>query len=77
MNEKQLLALKEEIAEAKSKAAELKGQKNALMKQLKEEWGCTSIEVAEKKIKQMEKDITKLDAEIKKGMDELNVKYPE
>jgi peptidoglycan hydrolase CwlO-like protein len=74
--ERELLNLKEEIAAAKNKVAELKGQQNALLRQLKEEWGCTTIEQAKRKLTQMEKDITKLDEEIKKGMDELNEKYP-
>jgi septal ring factor EnvC (AmiA/AmiB activator) len=76
MTDKQLLDLKEQITKTKGRVAELKGQRNALLKQLKEEWGCTSIEVAKKKIIQMEKDITKLDADIRNGEKELDEKYP-
>ena len=49
MNEQELLELKEEIDQAKQKYSELKGRLTFLMKQLKEDQGCTTIEQAEKK----------------------------
>lgn len=76
MIERQLLNLKEDIATAKNKVAELKGQQNALQLQLKEEWGCTSIEDAEKQLQVMEGTIATLDKQIQKGVEELNEKYP-
>jgi predicted nuclease with TOPRIM domain len=75
-DEQHLLNLKEEIAEAKNKVAELKGQQIALMKQLKDEWGCSTLEEAKAKVKQMEDELSDLDEEIQKGIDELNEKYP-
>ena len=75
LTEKQLLDLKEEIGEAKNKVAELKGQQNALMKQLKEEWGCTTLEQAEKKIAQIEEEVAILQRQIEKGIEELQEKY--
>jgi len=77
MTEKDLLDLKEKITDAKNELAELKGQKTALTKQLKEQWGATSIEVAKKKLTKMEEEIADLEASIEKGIEELDEKYPE
>jgi len=75
MKEADLLKLKQEIDQAKSSVSELKGQQTALLKQLKEEWGCSSIEEAEKKIKKMQKEIETLDASIETGLEELEEQY--
>ena len=72
--EKELLQLKSDIDSAKIKISELTGQKNALLKQL-EEWGCKTIEEAEKKLKEMESDISDFDVKITKGVEELEKKY--
>jgi chromosome segregation ATPase len=74
--ERELLNLKNEIVEAKNHLAELKGQQKALFTQLKEEWGCTSIEEAKRKLALLEEDIEKVDLGIAKGLEELNEKYP-
>lgn len=77
MTEKDLLDLKEKITEAKNELAELKGQKTALMKQLKTQWASSSIEIAKKKLTKMEEEISELEASIEKGIEELDEKYPE
>ncbi|MFA5934991.1 MAG: hypothetical protein WC827_03850 [Candidatus Paceibacterota bacterium] len=71
MDEKGLLQLKQDIDEAKNSVNQLKGQQTALLKQLKDEWGCSSIEEAEKRIKKMQKEIETLDASIETGLEEL------
>ena len=71
MTEQGLLQLKKEIDQAKSSVSELKGQQTALLKQLKDDWQCSSIEEAEKKIKKMQKEIETLDASIETGLEEL------
>lgn len=76
MTEKKLLELKKEIEEAKNVVAELKGQRTALMTQLKEEWGCTTIEAADKKVKDLEKQIKDLTTNIETGLEELERQYP-
>jgi len=43
MDEQDLFRLKEDVEEAKQKVSELKGERQALMKQLKEEWSCDTI----------------------------------
>ena len=75
MNEAQLLQLKKKVDEAKQKTSELTGQKNALMKQFKDEWKCSSVEEAEKKAKTMTKEIESLELQIEKGIEELETKY--
>lgn len=71
MNETGLLKLKQEIDTAKDSVNQLKGQKTALLKQLQDEWNCTSIEEAEKRINKMKKEIETLDASIETGLEEL------
>lgn len=75
LTEKQLLELKKKVDEAKTKSTELTGQKNALIKQLKKDWGCDSIEEAEKKMKKFEKQIESIDEQIEKGIEEIEEKY--
>lgn len=74
MNERELLQLKEEIEEAKQKVSELKGERQALMKRLKEEWDCETIEQAQSKVAEMEEQSEQLSKEIDKGLIELNEK---
>jgi uncharacterized protein YukE len=75
MIEQDLLDLKKEITDAKEEVAGLKGQQTALMKQLKDDWKCNSIEEAEKKIAQMEEAVEKLQDQIDEGVEELQEKY--
>jgi predicted nuclease with TOPRIM domain len=75
MTERDLLKLKEDIEEAKEKFQQLKGQKNALMQQLKEEWDCTTIKDAHKILKKLKIEVEEISNEIVKGLDELEKKY--
>lgn len=75
MNEQQLLKLKEDIDQAKSKVSELKGRQQSLNEQLSEEWNCSSVKEAEAKVKKLEKEITDLDNKINEGIKELEEKY--
>jgi predicted nuclease with TOPRIM domain len=73
--EQQLLDLKKNVDEAKTSVAELTGQQKSLMKQLKDDWQCSTIEAAQMKLKSMDNDIANLDAKIAKGTKELEEKY--
>lgn len=75
LSEQDLINLKGDIEEAKQKVSELNGQKNALMKQLKDDFGCKDIKEAERKLSVMKTEIEKLDQEIDKGIEELSEKY--
>ncbi len=75
MKESELLRLKQQIDDAKSQTAELKGHQSALMKQLKDDWKCNSVEEAEKLVKKMDREISDLNAKIEEGTKELEEKY--
>lgn len=75
MTEQELLNLKEKVDKAKTTVSELTGQLNALKKQLKDNWDCKTIEEAEEKLKNMEKNISILEKKIDKGVKELEEKY--
>jgi predicted nucleic acid-binding Zn-ribbon protein len=75
MTEQELIDLKQEIDKAKEKSLQLKGQKDALLQQLKDDWNCNSIEETLKKIKLLEKQNAELLSEIEEGMSELEASY--
>ena len=75
MTEQQLLDLKERVEDAKTQVAELNGQQTALMNQLKNDWGCKTIEEANTKLKGMESSISLLEKKIERGVKELEEKY--
>jgi hypothetical protein len=71
MNESDLLELKQEISEARGKAAELKGQRTILTKQLKEKWGVTTPKEGKDKLQTLQTEIDKKEQEIEKRTEEL------
>jgi len=75
MTEHELLQLKEEIDEAKELQSKLEGQREALLQQLKEEYGCSTIKQAEKLLAKMESDIGTMSDEIQDGLDKLEKEY--
>ena len=75
LDQEALLELKSNIDEAKTKVSELTGQKNALMRQLKEEWGCKTIEEVETKLETIKKQREKLDKEKDTKTQELEKLY--
>lgn len=74
-NEERLLELKQTIDTAKTTVAELKGQRKSLMNQMKEVWGCKTLEEADKKLEKMSQEIKELDEEIKRRSAEIEEKY--
>lgn len=74
LTEKQLLALKQEVDEAKTAVAESKGHLSALMKQLNENWTCPTIEKAEKKLAKMKVELETMLAEIEESSEKLEEK---
>jgi predicted nuclease with TOPRIM domain len=75
MTEKQLLDLKKDVEEAKTKVSELTGQQTALVNQLKTDWACKTIAEAEKKLKEMETEIDFISKKIENSVQELEEKY--
>ncbi len=75
MTEQQLLALKRKVEEAKTTVSQLQGQQKALMKQLKDEWECSTVAQGQEKVKLIEKELLQITGEIEKGMLEIENKY--
>ena len=75
LDEDGLLDLKKKIEDAKSTVAEYKGQLKSLMEQLKSDYGCSTLEQAEKKLKSLKGQIEDLNAEIEEGIEKLQEKY--
>jgi predicted nuclease with TOPRIM domain len=75
MTEKELIELQEEIEEAKQKVAELKGEKKALLKQLKEKHGCKTVKEATALIKKLQKKSKRLEKEIAEEVKQIEKKY--
>ena len=73
----QLLELKGKVESAKNNVVKLEGQLEMLNKQLHDTWGCKTLEQAEKKFAQMEKEIESKDKAIAVGKQELEEKYGE
>jgi len=68
-----LIDLQEEIAESKTKKAQLEGERNAIMKQLKEDWGCKTVKQAEALIEEKEQEVKALEVDIETGLEELEM----
>ena len=75
LDEQDLLDLKKDIDDAKTKKSELIGQKNALMNQLKTDWDCKTVEEAQVKLKTMGEEIEGIEDSIEKGVADLQEKY--
>ena len=71
MKTEDLIELQEEIEERKTQKAQLEGERNAIMKQLKDEWGCTTIKKAQDLIEKKEKEMKTLEQEIADGLEEI------
>jgi seryl-tRNA synthetase len=71
MTTEELIELQEEIEQRKTQKAQLEGERNAIMKQLKEEFGCVSIKQVEAVIAKKEKEVEALEEEIESGLAEL------
>lgn len=75
MNEKQLLELKQQIDDAKTEVATLKGKLQHLNEQLLKEWECKTLQDAEKKIIQLQQEAEKIDKQLQTNLQELEEKY--
>jgi len=75
MNEIDLVDLKQKIEKAKQSSAELKGQRTVIMKSLKDDWKCTTIDDANALLAKKQKDRKDLDDQIEKRLEELSAKY--
>lgn len=75
MTKNELLRLKDEIEEAKTKTAESNGQLSALLTQLADQHNCKTVQAAEKRIESLSTEIDKLQSQIEDGLTELEERY--
>ena len=68
--------LKVEIEEGKSNLANLEGRKAQLLETLQKEYGVKTIPSAEKKVKELQKQIEELDADIQTTTEKLEEQLP-
>ena len=66
-----LIKLNKAMEDATASSNQLKGQMDQLQKRLKEEFDCATIEDAEALLKKKEKEVIRLEKEIKTGVEEL------
>lgn len=73
MKTEELIELQEEIEERKTQKAQLEGERNAILKQLQEEWNCKTVKQAQQLIEEKELEISRLEGEIENEMEELEI----
>lgn len=73
--ENKLLDLKQKIERSKTRVSELRGQQKQLMNQLKKEWNCNTLDQAEEKITELERQTDEINDEIKTAIKELEEQY--
>ena len=72
-----LIKLKDRIDHAKVEIATFKSRRKDLLLELKAKFGCTTIEQAEKKEKQLAKTIGDINLEIEDELDVIMKQYPD
>ncbi len=75
MKEHELLRLRKKIDTAKNDISEARGEKTQLMKQLKEKYGCDSIEDGETLVESLKAEISELEKQIQTHLDNLEDEY--
>lgn len=75
MNEKELLKKKQEIQEIKTELSENKGAEKTLMKQLKTEFGISTLSEAKLKLEEFNKKLEKYNNRIETSTKELVETY--
>lgn len=71
MDNSELLALKEKIDSYTEEKARLSGRLSHIIDELKKEHKCNSIEEAEQKVQEIDKDIKKLQKQFNKKLSKL------
>lgn len=81
MTRQELLDLKDKIDKAKVSKIQLETKRDSLLEEMKEKWGCATIEEAKNKVEAMDKELTetydilqeKL-RDVEKGVDNMEQK---
>lgn len=75
MELKELLKIKKDVEDAKTKVSQTEGQLIALKKQLKDEFDCDSLEALDELIENYKRNLDRLSNQLQKGEKELSEKY--
>jgi len=75
MTQQQLMDLKDQISEAKNEVERLKGREEHLMQELKEKFGCDTVEQAKQRLEKMDQKINDLTESIEQKIEELKENY--
>lgn len=75
MTEKELLKLKKKIDAAEYEEQQLKGERKAILANLKEDFDCNSIEDAEAMKKKLKKKVKKLADELEEKLIQIEKEY--
>ena len=75
LNAREFARLKEKADRLKEAAAKAKGVYEQKMKELKEKYGCNTIEEAEQKLEQMEQELEELEEEFDEAYKEFMDKW--
>lgn len=70
-------ALRKQVEQGKRDADRAQGALAQVMQEIKAEFGCKTLEEAEKLYKKMEKELARDEAELQKKVEELEGKYDE
>jgi len=72
---KQILDFQDKIAKAKSERDKAQGRLDSLQQQLKDEYNCPTVAVAEKKIRKLEKEISAQEEKLEQGLNDFQEKW--
>lgn len=70
-----LMAIKRNVEANKEKKARLEGKLSSLMERLEKEFGCKSLKDAEKKLKELNSEMERMEKELTKGVEDIQEKY--
>lgn len=74
-DERQLLQLKKQVEEAKTRDSELRGLRLALFKQMKDNFNCDTINQAKEMLQQVFKDMEQMSKTIEQKIEALHSQY--
>lgn len=75
MNEQELLKLKKEIDSAKAEVQELTGERNYLLKELKDTWQCPTSKEADSLMKKLTTECEKMKITLGELLESIKEKY--
>jgi len=76
MSTEKLLQIKNQIEEAKSRQAEIRGKRTSTEEQMTSKFNVKTIEEAEVELKKRAAELDKMENEFEEGMEKLEAAYP-